>query len=103
MGSRSCILRDLPVLQQHFQGLQMVFPFRLSQKARSNPHLCALSGLAMLLIAAVSKAPAQSGYTVIPVTNGGTIAGTVKWSGPEPKGFDVPVNKDPEICDPESH
>jgi hypothetical protein len=22
----------------------MVFPFRLSQKARSNPHLCALSG-----------------------------------------------------------
>jgi hypothetical protein len=23
----------------------MVFPFRLSQKARSNPHLCALSGL----------------------------------------------------------
>jgi hypothetical protein len=42
MGSRSCILRGLPVLQQHFQGLQMVFPFRLSQKARSNPHLCAL-------------------------------------------------------------
>jgi heme-degrading monooxygenase HmoA len=37
--------RGLPVLQQHFQGLQMVFPFRLSQKARSNPHLCALSRL----------------------------------------------------------
>jgi len=59
--------------------------------------------LAMLLIAASSKAPAQDGYTVIPVTNGGTITGTVKWSGPEPKGLDVPVNKDPEICDPESH
>src|ERR1039458_10904732 len=44
MGSLSCRLRGLPVLQQHFQGLQMVFPFRLSQKARSNPHLCALSG-----------------------------------------------------------
>jgi hypothetical protein len=58
--------------------------------------------LAMLLIAAVSKAPAQSGYTVIPVTNGGTITGTVKWSGPEPKGLDVPVNKDQEICDPDS-
>jgi len=56
----------------------------------------------MLLIAAVSKAPAQSGYTVVPVTNGGTITGTVKWSGPEPKGLDVPVNKDPDICDPES-
>src|ERR1700736_359389 len=59
--------------------------------------------LAMLMITAVSKAPAQSGYTVIPVTNGGTITGTVKWSGPEPTGLDVPVNKDPEICDPESH
>ena len=59
--------------------------------------------LAMLVIAAACKAPAQSGYTVIPVTDGGTIAGTVKWSGPEPKGLDVPVNKDPEICDPESH
>jgi hypothetical protein len=58
---------------------------------------------AMLLITAASKAPAQSGYTVIPVTNGGTIAGTVKWSGPEPGGLEVPVNKDPEICDPESH
>jgi hypothetical protein len=50
--------------------------------------------LAMLLLAAVSKAPAQTGYTVIPVTNGGTITGTVKWSGPEPRGLDVPVNKD---------
>ena len=59
--------------------------------------------LAMLLIAAVSNAPAQNGYTVIPVTNGGTITGTVKWSGPEPRGLDVPVNKDPEVCDPESH
>jgi hypothetical protein len=59
--------------------------------------------LAMLLIAATFNASAQSGYTVIPVTDGGTISGTVKWSGPEPKGLDVPVNKDPEICDPDSH
>jgi hypothetical protein len=58
--------------------------------------------LAMLLIAAVSEAPAQSGYTVIPVINGGTITGTVKWSGPKPSGLDVPVNKDAEVCDPES-
>jgi hypothetical protein len=58
--------------------------------------------LALLLIAASSKAPAQSGYTVMPVTSGGTITGTVKWSGPEPRGLSVPVNKDPEICDPES-
>ena len=58
--------------------------------------------LALLLIAASSKAPAQSGYTVMPITNGGTITGTVKWSGPEPRGLTIPVNKDPEICDPES-
>jgi hypothetical protein len=59
--------------------------------------------LAMLLIAAGVKASAQGGYTVIRVTDGGTISGTVKWSGPEPRGLDVPVNKDPEICDPDSH
>jgi hypothetical protein len=59
--------------------------------------------LAMLPIAAASNAPAQSGYTVIPVSNGVTIAGTVKWSGLEPRGLDAPVNKDSEICDPESH
>lgn len=59
--------------------------------------------LAMLLIALVGEAPAQNEYTVINVTAGGTITGTVKWSGPRPVGLDVPVNKDPEICDPESH
>jgi hypothetical protein len=37
------------------------------------------------------------------VNDGGTISGTVKWSGPEPGGLDVPVNKDAQICDPESH
>jgi len=57
----------------------------------------------MLLFAAASNASAQSGYTVIQVTNGGTITGTVKWSGAEPPGLDVSVNKDPQVCDPESH
>jgi hypothetical protein len=59
--------------------------------------------LAMLLMSVGVKVSAQSGYTVIRVTGGGTISGTVKWSGPEPRGLDVPVNKDPEICDPGSH
>ena len=59
--------------------------------------------LAMFLIAVGSPASAQSGYSVIAVTNGGTISGTVKWSGPEPRGLDVPANKDQAICDPESH
>ncbi len=59
--------------------------------------------LAMLLIAAGVKTSAQGGYTVIRVADGGTISGTVKWSGPEPRNLDVAVNKDPQICDPESH
>ena len=59
--------------------------------------------LVALLVVAGANATAQSGYRVISVTDAGTIAGTVKWSGPQPQGLDVPVNKDPEICDPESH
>jgi len=45
---------------------------------------------------------AQSNYQVITVTNGGTISGTVKWSGPRPHEEGFPVTKDPQICDPES-
>jgi hypothetical protein len=59
--------------------------------------------LLALLVLTAANATAQSSYRVIPVTNGGTITGTVEWSGPEPRGLDVPVNKDPEVCDPESH
>lgn len=59
--------------------------------------------LLALLVVTAANATAQSSYRVVPVTNGGTITGTVEWSGPEPRGLDVPVNKDPEVCDPESH
>jgi hypothetical protein len=45
---------------------------------------------------------AQSDYKVISVTDGGTISGTVKWSGPVPRRLAVPINKDPQICDPDS-
>src|SRR5260370_18988083 len=45
---------------------------------------------------------AQSDYKVISVTDGGTISGTVKWSGPVPRQLAVPINKDPQICDPDS-
>src|SRR5271163_3060259 len=44
----------------------------------------------------------QSDYHVISVANGGTISGTVKWSGPAPHNLDFPVTKDPQICDPDS-
>lgn len=45
---------------------------------------------------------AQNHYTVIAVSNGGTIEGTVKWSGPVPHALDFPITKDPQICDPGS-
>jgi hypothetical protein len=45
---------------------------------------------------------AQNTYHVVQLTNGGTISGTVKWSGPMPRALEFPVTKDPQICDPES-
>jgi hypothetical protein len=41
-------------------------------------------------------------YQVITVSNGGTITGTVKWSGPMPHLPSMPINKDSQVCDPES-
>jgi hypothetical protein len=57
--------------------------------------------LPIFLLAVTLGVQSQSSYQVVPVTNGGTITGTVKWSGPTPHGLTVPVNKDPQICDPE--
>ena len=57
--------------------------------------------LIVFLLAVAASALAQSDYTVISVTDGGTISGTVKWTGPEPKLLDFTVTKDPQICDPE--
>jgi len=48
----------------------------------------------------VVLAPAQD-YKVISVHDGGTISGTVKWSGPAPRQLEFPVTKDPQICDPD--
>lgn len=58
--------------------------------------------LFLTLCLAATAVSAQSNYHVVTVSNGGTIAGTVKWSGPLPHGLDFPVTKDPQICDPES-
>lgn len=58
--------------------------------------------IAVVVLLSSAIACAQSAYTVIPVRNGGTITGTVKWSGPEPHISRFPITKDPQICDPES-
>ena len=57
--------------------------------------------LLVSFLAAVTVSVAQSNYKVIPVADGGTISGTVKWSGPVPHELDFPVTKDPQICDPD--
>ena len=59
--------------------------------------------LLLLTVAAAKPCAAQSSYQVISVTNGGTIKGTVKWSGTLPRALSVLVTKDPAICDPENH
>jgi len=54
-----------------------------------------------LYLLAVLPIAAQSGYQTVAVNNGGTITGTVKWSGPMPHPVSMTINKDPQICDPE--
>jgi hypothetical protein len=44
---------------------------------------------------------AQTSYQVVPVVNGGTITGTVKWTGPLPHLTALPITKDTQICDPQ--
>jgi hypothetical protein len=53
-------------------------------------------------LAAATLAFTQSDYKVVSATNGGTISGTVKWTGAVPHLVQFPVTKDPQICDPDS-
>jgi len=57
----------------------------------------------VFLVALGGNATAQSNYQVVSLSSPGMIAGTVKWSGPLPRIPTFSINKDPEICDPESH
>jgi hypothetical protein len=66
---------------------------------RSSSNSCLLL---TFLFAVTATLSAQSSYKVVTVSDGGTISGTVKWSGPLPRALDFPITKDPAICDPES-
>jgi hypothetical protein len=44
--------------------------------------------------------PTYAQYTVVTVTGGGTISGTVKWTGAKPQPVTLPITKNPEICAP---
>lgn len=57
--------------------------------------------LLAFLLATTAVAFGQSGYKVITVTDGGTISGTIKWSGPVPHNLEYPITKDPQVCDPD--
>ena len=59
--------------------------------------------LPIFLLAMTFGMQAQTAYQVTSVSDGGTIAGTVKWSGRMPLGLTVPVNKDPEVCNPDGN
>jgi hypothetical protein len=54
------------------------------------------------LLFATALLSAQSNYKVITVSDGGSISGTVKWSGPIPREPGFPITKDQQVCDPES-
>jgi Polysaccharide lyase family 4, domain II len=54
------------------------------------------------LLGSALNLSAQNSYQVISVSDGGNIAGTVKWAGPQPRLTRLPITKDPQICDPES-
>jgi hypothetical protein len=71
----------------------------------ANMYLIAVSLLFTFLtsLGFLAEAHAQdNNYQVITVSNGGTIRGTVKWSGPVPKDLSFPITKDPQICDPDN-
>jgi hypothetical protein len=55
-----------------------------------------------LTVVAIGWGVAAQDYQVITITNPGTIVGSVRWSGPMPHLASLPINKDSQICDPES-
>jgi hypothetical protein len=56
----------------------------------------------VFLAGTISTLSAQDAYQVVSVTNGGRVAGTIKWVGPQPHLTTIAITKDPQICDPES-
>ena len=59
--------------------------------------------LTVVLVMGAAIAAFGQDYKVINVVDGGTISGTVKWSGPVPRALEMAVTKDPKICDPDGN
>src|SRR5262249_34931110 len=61
-----------------------------------------LAAICAIFLASSASVSGQS-YQVVSVNNGGTISGTVRWSGAIPRRASVAITKDQKICDPEAH
>lgn len=57
--------------------------------------------ICLLFLVGATVAGFAQDYKVINVVDGGTISGTVKWAGAVPRTLEVPVSKDPKVCDPD--
>jgi hypothetical protein len=57
------------------------------------------AGLFLSSLAIVPTVLAQ--YQVITVGDGGTITGTVKWTGTKPQPVVLPITKNPDVCAPQ--
>jgi len=57
----------------------------------------------LLSVLGVAIAAFGQDYKVMNVVDGGTISGTVKWSGATPRNLEMPVTKDLKICDPDGN
>jgi hypothetical protein len=58
---------------------------------------------ALMLTVTVGARAQDSTYQTVNVSDGGSISGLVKWSGPVPAEATLPVSKDAAVCDPQSH
>lgn len=74
----------------------------MSTNIRKGPWALSLA-LFLFVGSSAGSAVAQSEYTPVKVENGGTITGAVKWTGPLPKIPKLPITKNADICDPDSH
>jgi len=63
----------------------------------SHPSMSAAVTTAAIALTALTT-PAHAGYRGGPVTNGGTIAGTVTFGGKVPPRATIRVTKNPEVC-----
>ena len=76
--------------------------------AATHPQRTVIVILCSLLLAGLiapsgggQEAPPAPTYAVVDVESGGSISGTVKWSGPVPKIPRLAITKDVKVCDPD--